>query len=460
MSSPQKPNAKSKPLLHGRYLRGLFFAVATTLAMVGCDSKDQTNPESPVKILENEVVVDNSMVYTSAPERYQPSYNLQGALQLITNTEVKSPYPVLEASIKVKEGDKVQQGQALAEIKTEVAEDELPFIANEFLEVYVNGEQLTKESAAALTKANGQARTLEALNEADLPSHHKPTSADANDAKPSTNKSSEQDNKKTAKMIAVTLILKSPVEGVITNVANISDSLVDSGLDSESATGSTSGTDSDVDSKAKPNKNNDERDKGNDERVNKDNNKPKAVESNQNSVVISVANPHRLQLIGTLPLTTQSQLSVGKPVYFTVHEINKEYTGQISHIIPDPESDTLTVRAPLVAGENSQSLLKPGMKASMSIEYGQIELGVRLPREAIHEANLVHLTKNKPRPNSPIKGYVWIIEQDQTLSYTPIEVVEYFAESDKFLVSGINNESLVCLADLPKDSVGKKISVD
>lgn len=456
MSSPRKPNVKPKSLLHKRYLGTIFVAMATTLTVVGCDSKDQTNPESPVKILENEIVVDDSMVYTSAPERYQPSYNLQGALQLITNTEVTTSYPVLEASIKVKEGDKVEQGQALAEIKSKVTEDKIPFIVNEFLEVYVNGKQITQESAAALTTANGQTKNLVTLTDADLPNHQKPTSTDINDANRTNNSPSKEANNKTAKLIAVTLVLKSPVDGIITNVSNTSDTSLNSKplnskLDSNSATQSESDTDSD--SKTKQNK-------VNDERVNTDNNKPKAVESNQNSVVITVANPHKLQLIGTLPLTTQSQLSVGKPVYFTVHELHKEFTGQISHITPDPESDTLTVRAPLVAGENSQSLLKPGMKASMSIEYGQTELGVRLPREAIHEASLVQLNKNNSRPNSPLKGYVWIIEQDQTLSYTPIEVVEYFAESDKFLVSGINNESLVCLADLPKTSIGKKISVD
>ena len=233
MSTPRKPNVKSKPLQYRRYLRGMFLAMVTTLTGVGCDSNDQTNPESPVTILENEIVVDNSMVYTSAPERYQPSYNLQGALQLITNTEVKSPYPALEASIKVKKGDKVQQGQALAEIKTKVAEDKIPFIVNEFLDVYVNGEPITKESAAALKKANGQAKNLEALNEADLPKHYKPTS---NDAKPSTNQSSKQASKQTTKLIAVTLVLKSPVEGVITNIANTSDSLIGSGSDSDSKT--------------------------------------------------------------------------------------------------------------------------------------------------------------------------------------------------------------------------------
>ena len=95
--------------------------------------------------------------------------------------------------------------------------------------------------------------------------------------------------------------------------------------------------------------------------------------------MITVTNPQKLQLVGELPLSTQSQLSVGTPVYFTVYELQKEFTGQISHILADPKSDTLIVRAPLVAGENSKALLKSGMQASMTIEYGQIELGVRLP---------------------------------------------------------------------------------
>ena len=397
MSSPLIHNANNKSLSSNRYLKAMIFAMATTLAVVGCDSNSASNPEALVQVFENEVKVDNSLVQTSTPERYQPSYNLEGALIPVNNVDVTTSYPVLSASIEVKEGDKVEQGQVLAKIESEISESKLPFISNKFLEVYVDGVQI-----------NGTKNT--------------PSST------------SNAPSKQEEKLVPVTLVLKSPISGSITKVSMANETNEDRSVtkDTEDTNGKTQGQEA---------------------------RKLDSEESNSSSPVITVANPQKLQLIGKLPLSTQSQLSVGKPVYFTVHELQKEFTGQISNISPDPKSDTLLVHAPLVAGENSKALLKPGMQASMSIEYGQIELGVRLPRSAIHEANVEELTKKRPRPNSPIKGYVWVVDQAQKLVYTPIEVVQYFADSDQFLVSGISNESIVCLADLPKDSDGKTLSV-
>lgn len=397
MSSPLIHNANNKSLSSNRYLKVMVLAMATTLAVVGCDSNSASNPEALVQVFENEVKVDNSLVQTSTPERYQPSYNLEGALIPVNNVDVTTSYPVLSASIEVKEGDKVEQGQVLAKIESEISESKLPFISNKFLEVYVDGVQI-----------NGTKNT--------------PSST------------SNAPSKQEEKLVPVTLVLKSPISGSITKVSMANETNEDRSItkDTEDSNGNNEGEGA---------------------------RKLDSEENNSPSPVITVANPQKLQLIGKLPLSTQSQLSVGKPVYFTVHELQKEFTGQISNISPDPKSDTLLVHAPLVAGENSKALLKPGMQASMSIEYGQIELGVRLPRTAIHEANVEELTKKRPRPNSPIKGYVWVVDQAQKLVYTPIEVVQYFADSDQFLVSGISNESIVCLADLPKDSDGKTLSV-
>ena len=397
MSSPLIHNANNKSLSSNRYLKAMIFAMATTLAVVGCDSNSASNPEALVQVFENEVKVDNSLVQTSTPERYQPSYNLEGALIPVNNVDVTTSYPVLSASIEVKEGDKVEQGQVLAKIESEISESKLPFISNKFLEVYVDGVQINGTKNAPSSTSNAPSKQEE-------------------------------------KLVPVTLVLKSPISGSITKVSMANETNEDRSVkkDAEDSNGN--------------NKSEEAR-------------KLDSEESNSSSPVITVANPQKLQLIGKLPLSTQSQLSVGKPVYFTVHELQKEFTGQISNISPDPKSDTLLVHAPLVAGENSKALLKPGMQASMSIEYGQIELGVRLPRSAIHEANVEELTKKRPRPNSPIKGYVWVVDQAQKLVYTPIEVVQYFADSDQFLVSGISNESIVCLADLPKDSDGKTLSV-
>lgn len=405
MSLPLIDNANNKPLPYNRYLKAMILAVATTLTttltVVGCDSSSNSNPEALVQVFENEVKVDNSLVQTSTPERYQPTYNLEGALIPVDSAEVATPYPVISASLEVKEGEEVEQGQILAKIESEVSESKLPFISNKFVEVYVDGVEVKSNK-------NSSSSTAEASSKA-------------------------EDN-----LVAVTLVLKSPIKGTVTKITDSNTSNEDSATSNNSA----------------PNDSAD-----NENEKNKEADKPDSEQSEGSDLMITVTNPQKLQLVGELPLSTQSQLSVGTPVYFTVYELQKEFTGQISHILADPKSDTLIVRAPLVAGENSKALLKSGMQASMTIEYGQIELGVRLPRSAIHEAELDGLTKKRPRPNSPIQGYVWVVDQTQTLVYTPIEVVQYFADSDQFLVSGISNESLVCLADLPRNSDGKTLSV-
>lgn len=433
MPSPLIHNANNKSLPYNRYLKAMIFAMATTLTIVGCDSKSDSDPEVLVQVFENEVKVDNSLVQTSTPERYQPSYNLEGALIPVDNVDVTTPYPVLSASIEVKEGDKVKQGQVLAKVESEVSESKLPFISNKFLEVYVDGVQVNASK------------------------------------NPIASSAADTSSKQEEKLVAVTLVLKSPISGSITKIFDPSQTTEDASIANDAQDNNTQknkAQDSDAQGNKERNEAKNSQGAETKGRDNKDENnesdesgKTDSDQGNPSSPVITVTNSQKLQLIGKLPLSTQSQLSVGKPVYFTVHEIQKEFTGQISHVIPDPESDSLIVRAPLVAGENSKELLKPGMQASMSIEYGQIELGVRLPRSAIHEAKLDGLTKKRPRPNSPIKGYVWVVDQAQKLVYTPIEVVQYFADSDQFLVSGISNESLVCLADLPRNSDGKTLSV-
>ncbi|SUD92119.1 HlyD family efflux transporter periplasmic adaptor subunit [Psychrobacter phenylpyruvicus] len=428
MPSPLIHNANNKSLPYNRYLKAMIFAMATSVAVVGCDSNSDSNPEALVQVFENEVKVDNSLVQTSTPERYQPSYNLEGALIPVDNVDVTTPYPVLSASIEVKEGDKVEQGQVLAKVESKVSESKLPFISNKFLEVYVDGVQI-----------NGSKNT------------------------PSSTSDTSSTSKQEEKLVPVTLVLKSPISGSITKIFDPSQTNEDGSVakddqDNNAQNSAQGNKDRNEAKKSQSveNKGIESKDENNESDESR---KPNSDQDNPSSPVITVANPKKLQLIGKLPLSTQSQLSVGKPVYFTVHDLQKEFTGQISNISPDPESDTLMVHAPLVAGENSKALLKPGMQASMSIEYGQIELGVRLPRSAIHEAKLDGLTKKRPRPNSPIKGYVWVVDQAQKLVYTPIEVVQYFADSDQFLVSGISNESLVCLADLPRNSDGKTLSV-
>ena len=93
------------------------------------------------------------------------------------------------------------------------------------------------------------------------------------------------------------------------------------------------------------------------------------------------------------------------------------------------------------------------------VNYGQIEVGTIVPERAIHDVDLSELQKQPYQPLSPLKANVWIIKQDQRLTRQPVEVIEYNPSTGQYLIAGISNDSLICLADLPIESAGKKVVI-
>lgn len=180
---------------------------------------------------------------------------------------------------------------------------------------------------------------------------------------------------------------------------------------------------------------------------------------NANQPLLKLSDPTDLQFIGTLPITTKSQLSVGQSVTFTVAGSNKTLTGQVSQLKPAQNPAHLLVYVHVLANNDSRSLLKPGMSVAGRIDYGQIQVGTIVPKAGIQEADVSALTSPPYRAQVPIKAHVWIIGQDQRLIWQPVEVIEYDPTTNQYLVAGISNDSLICLAPLPKASIGKKVVV-
>ena len=180
---------------------------------------------------------------------------------------------------------------------------------------------------------------------------------------------------------------------------------------------------------------------------------------NAKQPLLKLSDPTDLQFIGTLPITTKSQLSVGQSVTFTVAGSNKILTGQVSQLKPAQNPAHLLVYVHVLASNDSRSLLKPGMSVSGRIDYGQIQVGTIVPKSGIQDADVSALTSPPYRAQVPIKAHVWIIGQDQRLIWQPVEVIEYDPTTDQYLVAGISNDSLICLATLPKASIGKKVVV-
>ena len=175
--------------------------------------------------------------------------------------------------------------------------------------------------------------------------------------------------------------------------------------------------------------------------------------------LLLLSNDDNLRFIATVPSRAESQLSVGQTVNFLTKELAKTFTGQISKLSKDAQSDDLKVYVSVVKNEASRSNLKPGMPVTGRVDYGQIAVGNIVPKQALHDVDLSSLQSPPYQPLTPLTAHVWIIEQNQRLTRQSVEVIEYDPSTGKYLIAGISNDSLICLADLPIDAVGKKVVV-
>lgn len=179
----------------------------------------------------------------------------------------------------------------------------------------------------------------------------------------------------------------------------------------------------------------------------------------KDTLLLHLADDRELRFIATLPIQAEPQLSVGQSVNFAADNIKERFNGQISalKIIEQPEQ--LQVYVDIINDDTNRDKLRPNMTATGWVDYGQIEVGTIMPGYGIHDVDLSSLRQPPYRPLSPLSANVWIIKQDQRLTRQPIEVIEYDPNTNQYLIAGINNDSLICLAKLPVESAGKKVIV-
>lgn len=178
-----------------------------------------------------------------------------------------------------------------------------------------------------------------------------------------------------------------------------------------------------------------------------------------NTPLLRLGDDNNLQFIATVPMQAQSQLSVGQNVNFTRKGMNDKFTGQVSELLVSDSPDKLRVYVHIIDNEASRGKLKPNVAVNGRVDYGQIEVGTIVPESAIHDVDLSALKVAPYRPIMPLTANVWIIQQDQRLTRQPVEVIEYDPIANRYLIAGINNDSLICLAELPLKSAGKKVII-
>lgn len=166
-----------------------------------------------------------------------------------------------------------------------------------------------------------------------------------------------------------------------------------------------------------------------------------------------------LRFIAILPIQAKSQLSVGQTVNFTAAGQIDKFTGQVSKLTANRPSNQLLVDVHVVKNDVSRGKLPLNTAVSGRVDYGQIEVGTIVPAHGIHDVDLNELQKPPYKPASPLTANVWTIKQDQRLTRQSVEVIEYDPSTKQYLIAGISHDSLICLADLPIESAGKKVVI-
>lgn len=175
--------------------------------------------------------------------------------------------------------------------------------------------------------------------------------------------------------------------------------------------------------------------------------------------LLQISDETKLHFMATLPIQAKPQLSVGQTVNFTAEGVSDKFTGQVSKLVSTSQPKKLLVYVNVIDNEVSRDKLLPNMKVTGRVNYGQIDVGTIVPKRALHDVDLTELQTPPYMPLQPLTANVWIIGQDQRLTRQPIEVVEYNPTTQQYLIAGVSNDSLICLADLPVDSKGKKVIV-
>lgn len=409
----------SKPSILVRLTIGAIISLGLTACQPASDQAitdpNVTDPQKDNAIItEDTVTLNKEHILNIKSKRYQPSLGLKGTLSAIDTLALESPATAIVQDILVNQGQAIKADTDLITLQVvAVTKPESNPAARP------PSEAASAQSSALPTDST---KATDPTKAADVAKEALPIPAESNSAKPSNaGNAGSSNNKGQAQASAVTKVtppttktyqvgqritFKAPFAGVIDQLP------VKAGL-----------------------------------RV------------TPNQILLEMSNPNDLQFIAALPISAKSQLSVGQNVTFTINGLEGNFTGQVSHLLPANNPENLSVHVHIIQHDELHRQLKPGMIALGRVDYGQIEVGTIVPKSGIHNADLTALSTPPHRALTPIKAEVWIIGQDQRLSRQQISVIEFDPETQQYLVAGINNDSLICLAPIPDDSAGKKVVV-
>ncbi|OOR84135.1 HlyD family efflux transporter periplasmic adaptor subunit [Moraxella canis] len=179
--------------------------------------------------------------------------------------------------------------------------------------------------------------------------------------------------------------------------------------------------------------------------------------------LVEIYDISQLKFISHLSSALMDYIKLGDAVTFGIDGV--AHVGQISQVNVNEQNPQLIEAHVIIAlnpDETPKDLL--GRRVVGHIDYGQIQVGVMMPRRAVYDRQLNILALDgfdEPphKPDAPIDGYVWVVKQDHRLSLSPVKILEYHPKTEQFLVQGITEDSLVTTATLPKEAHDKQVTV-
>lgn len=370
------------------------------------EAENSAAAETPLIITNDSVTMAPDHILSIKPSRYQPSLGLQGSIEPVKKTELISAHPITVEKILVSEGQWVEKGMPLLIVRRLDTEDSVSAesgSSTQESELTVDAKQkdqpdTSPNSAQSTSDSKEPSKATSAVENANVD----PSSDTATNSNVATSTDSAADSKPLYNLATVRASFSGRVENI------------------EVAAG-------------------------------------QKLEAQTR--LLHLSDESKLYFIATLPIQAKPQLSIGQTVNFTAQGISDNFTGQVSKLTVTRQPKKLLVYVEVIDNKVNRGKLLSDTKVTGRVNYGQIDVGTIVPERALHDVDLTELRMPPYKPLRPLTANVWIIGQDQRLKERPIEVVEYNPTTQQYLIAGISNDTLICLADLPVDSKGKKVIV-
>lgn len=381
-------------------LTAIFFS--STFCLTACQqnsTKNDTKNETLSQNHQNIELLGND-IFTAKAERFQPSVTITGTLQASEKTTIQSTVNAQVRQISAKVGQMVKKGQPLVilditDSKNQLAQAQADLLASQAQAEVV--QKLAQKNKILLEKGFvSQIEYERSLAEATA-------QAQAVKAKQSQVNSAQ-------KMFSDTTIV-SPATGVVGS---------------------------------------------------------RNVEIGQvvtpNQPLMEIIDPTQLEFVANVPDEAQSQIRVGQSVSFQINNNDHQFVGQISRISPqiDPISRQLPVFISVQAEQQGQ-ILKAGMFATGELKFGQMQVGVLIPMSSVTldknpiSASQVTATNGKITDNQALSGMVNVIGQDQIIKTQPVQIIRSQDDNGQYLVTGIEQGTVVITIPIKAEQVGKKV---